>query len=68
MQYRTFNTGDQLWYSKRDEQDVVVKLITNDGLTWEEGQSGLKKLTGVEKYFHRVVAAVIRFSHSIMKM
>ena len=69
MQYKTFNTGDQVWYSKRYGQDVVVKLITSDGLTWEEGDAKpLTKLTGAEKFLHRIVVAAIRFSHSIMKM
>lgn len=68
MRYKTFATGDQLWYSERYGKQTVVKFITDDGLTWEEGQEGTVKLTGVEKFFHRLVVATIRLVHLVMEM
>ena len=60
MQYHTTNLGDQFWTSQRYGQTVTVKIITHDGITWEEGQVGLTKLTGVEMYIHQVVVTWLR--------
>jgi hypothetical protein len=34
-------------------QRVTVKIITADGLVWEEGDQGTHKLSGFEKHAHR---------------
>jgi hypothetical protein len=52
MQYRVFNTGDQIWLSERYGKQVVVKLLTHDGLAWSEDEPSMKRLTGAERYVH----------------
>lgn len=68
MQYRTYNTGDQLWVRRTvDGHEVTAKLITSDGLTWEEGdEKSLTQLTGVEKVLNECVVAAIRLNHWVM--
>lgn len=36
-----YNTGDQIWTSYRDGKTKVVRVITHDGVFWEEGMSSL---------------------------
>lgn len=59
MNYQVYNTADQVWTSRRYGQRVVVKVVTHDGLTWEEGGK-LQKLTGVELRIHQVQSFLIR--------
>lgn len=60
MQFRVYNTGDRIWVSKRYGKEEVVKIITNDGLIWEEGDTGLRKLVGAEKISHQVETFFIK--------
>lgn len=43
MEYRTYNTGDQVWL---DDQEVI-RVHTNDGLFWAKGQRALTKTNGL---------------------
>lgn len=36
MEHRLFNTGDQVWV----KNGQTVKLITHNGMCWEQGQNG----------------------------
>ena len=54
MEYQIYNTGDQLWTSIRNGKRVTVKVITHDGLVWEEGEQETRKLTGAQKIAHQV--------------
>ena len=55
MQYHVYNTGDQVWTSQRYGQRVTVKMITHDGIVWEEGDAtAFRKLKGVELFIHKV--------------
>lgn len=65
MQYKTFATGDQLWYSERNGKQTVVKFITDDGWFWEEDGEE-RKFSGVEKALHSLVVAAIRFHYWFM--
>ena len=61
MQYHVYNTGDQVWTSQRYGQRVTVKMITHDGMTWEEGdKESFRKLQGVEKTFHQATIFCIK--------
>lgn len=62
MEYQVFNTGDQIWTSQRDGKRVSVKVITHDGMVWEEGDEALhlRRLEGMEKYFHMVEVFCIK--------
>lgn len=60
MEYQVFTTGDQIWTSQRYGKRVTVKLITHDGLAWEEGEDTFHHLTGAEKIAHRVQVFFIR--------
>jgi hypothetical protein len=60
MEYQVFTTGDQIWTSIRYGKRATVKLITHDGLAWEEGEETFHRLTGVEKLAHRVQVFFIR--------
>jgi hypothetical protein len=66
MQYRTFNTGDQIWVRRlTNGQEVSVKVITYDGLFWDEEDGFLypKKLTGIEYAVNWLVVKTIQFNH-----
>lgn len=53
MQYSVYSTGDQIWTSQRYGKRVSVKVITHDGMVWEEGDTAaFRKLDGIEKHFH----------------
>lgn len=65
MQYQYFNTGDQIWTSQRFGKRTTVKLITHDGLAWEEGETGTRKLTGMERALHRVVVFWIKTLYKV---
>lgn len=54
MEYQAFSTGDQIWTSQRYGKRVTVKVITHDGIVWEEGDETIHKLTGMEKVVHQV--------------
>jgi len=61
MQYHVYNTGDQVWTSQRFGQRVAVKMITHDGMVWEEGDvESFRKLTGVEKHIHTVQTFLVK--------
>jgi len=60
MEYQVFTTGDQIWTSIRHDKRVTVKLITHDGLAWEEGEETFHHLTGMERIAHRVQVFFIR--------
>lgn len=61
MQYRVFATGDQIWTSQRYGKEVTVKLLTHDGLYWdEESTSSMTKLTGFDKNIHKVEVFFIK--------
>lgn len=52
MEFRVYNTGDKIWVSKRYGRDTTVKLVTHDGMVWEEGDTTFHRLEGAEKYVH----------------
>jgi len=62
MEYRTFNTGDQVWVSNRFGKEVAVKVHTNDGICWSEGDrpNFIVKLTGLEAIFHKIEVCFIK--------
>lgn len=61
MQYHVYNTGDQVWTSQRFGQRVTVKMITHDGMVWEEGDTEpFHRLQGAEKYIHQTTVFCIR--------
>jgi hypothetical protein len=61
MQYRVYNTGDQIWLSQRYGKEVTVKLITHDGIYWdEETNAPPTKLTGLEAAMHKVQVFCIK--------
>jgi hypothetical protein len=54
MAYQIYNTGDQIWTAQRHGKQATVKVITHDGIVWEEGDESARKLTGSEKIAHQV--------------
>ena len=58
-EHRMFNTGDQIWFIHDDTlvptpQSKVIRVLTHDGWSWEEGQSKpMIRLTGLEMLSHR---------------
>lgn len=66
MDYQYFNTGDQIWTSQRYGKRTTVKLITHDGLAWEEGDLETRKLAGMERLMHRVVVLCIKGIYKVM--
>ena len=66
MEYQVFSTGDQIWTSQRDGKRVTVKLLTHDGLSWEEGEGEAHRLTGVELYVHKATVFCLRLIHKAM--
>lgn len=66
MQYQVFNTGDQVWTSQRYGKRVSVKVITHDGLVWEEDDTAtFRKLAGMEMLVHNIQ---IFFTKIILKV
>lgn len=64
MEYRTYSTGDQIWVRRTvDGQILTAKLVTSDGLKWEEGEDGMTKMDAVERFIHHFVVGAIRLSH-----
>jgi hypothetical protein len=61
MEYQIYNTGDQIWTSQRYGERKTVKLITHDGLVWEEGDETFHRLTGMEKVVHQVQVSLSRW-------
>ncbi len=68
MEYRSYNTGDQVWL----DGEKVVMVHTSDGLCSSKGKSGLFKTSGLyqstehgdqlwfgTRYNHRVVTKFI---------
>lgn len=68
MQYRVFNTGDQIWTSQRYGKEVTVKLLTHDGIVWNEDDAPLSitKLTGLEAAFHKAEVFCIKLILKIL--
>lgn len=60
MQYRVYNTGDQIWLSERYGKQVAVKALTHDGLTFSEEEPIMRRLTGAERYVHMVTVFFIK--------
>lgn len=61
MQYQVHNTGDQVWTSQRFGQRVTVKMISHDGMVWEEGdEQPFRRLQGAEKYVHAVQTFLVK--------
>ncbi len=61
MQYQVFSTGDQIWTSQRFGQRVTVKMVTHDGMVWEEGDAQpFRRLHGAEKYIHTVQTFLVK--------
>ena len=61
MQYQVFSTGDQVWTSQRDGKRTTVKMISHDGMVWEEGdKEPFRRLKGVEKFIHQVTVLCIK--------
>jgi hypothetical protein len=61
MEYQVYSTGDQVWTSQRYGKRVSVKVITHDGLVWEEGdETTFRKLEGMEKYLHQAQVFLAR--------
>jgi len=65
MKFQCFSNGDRIWLSQRFGKPAVVKIVTNDGLFWEEGTS-LKKLEGVEKFFLQVEVFFIKLFAKVL--
>jgi len=67
MEYRTYNTGDQIWVRRLvDGRTATVKLITHDGMIWDEENDMLlqqRRLTGLELWFNKLIVATIKFNH-----
>jgi hypothetical protein len=60
VQYRLYNAGDQIWLSDRYGKQVVVKIVTHDGLTFSEEEPVMRRFSGVEHYLHLVKTFFIR--------
>ena len=69
MEYRVYNTGDQIWLSQRYGKEDVVRILTHDGMIWSEeiepiilkreGHEDIPihpmdKLSGSEKSIHKI--------------
>lgn len=68
MQYHVYNTGDQIWTSQRYNQRVTVKMVTHDGMTWEEGdQNSFCRLQGLEKYIHCAAVFCIKMILKVLQ-
>ena len=65
MEYQVFSTGDQIWTSIRHGKRVTVKLLTHDGLSWEEGEENSHRLTGVELWVHKATVFCIKIIHKL---
>lgn len=37
-----YNNGDQIWYIMLNDQMLVTKVISHDGVTWQTGNKDLK--------------------------
>lgn len=67
MEYRHYNTGDQVWVRRlEDGHEVTAKFITSNGIYWTE-EEGYKTLSAPEKLFHKIVSLFIRGLHRVMK-
>jgi hypothetical protein len=60
MEYRVFNTGDQIWISQRHGNPTVVKALTHDGLTCSEDEPTIRRLEGAERIVHQVTVFFMR--------
>jgi len=61
MEYHVYSTGDQVWTSQRYNKRVSVKVITHDGMVWEEGDTvAFRRLEGMEKAIHTVQVFLTR--------
>jgi len=60
MEYRAYSTGDQIWLSQRYGEQVVVKVLTHDGLTCSEEEPVIRRLTGAERYAHLATVFCIK--------
>ena len=54
MEYRVFNTGDQIWLSQRYGKPTVVKVLTHDGLTFSEDEPTIRRIEGAERIVHQI--------------
>ena len=69
MQYRTFNTGDQIWVRRTTNgREVTAKVITHDGMIWSEDEPKTRKITGVEYYLHWITVKIIQGVHWVMNV
>ena len=67
MQYHVYKTGDQVWMSQRFGRRVAVKIITHDGMIWEEGDTEIfRRFQGFEKAVHQATVFCIRVILSIL--
>jgi len=66
MEYRVYNTGDQVWLSQRFGQRVTVKILTNDGMVWSEEEPTLRRLEGAERYIHLVTVFLIKVIRKVL--
>lgn len=72
MKYHVYNTGDQIWMSERYGQQIVVKIISSDGLVLEEGDDAkstlfTRRMSGAEKYIHMVQTFIIKLILKVLK-
>lgn len=65
MQFQSYSNGDRIWISQRYGKPTVVKYLTHDGLSWEEGEAP-KRLEGAEKFFHRIEVFFIKLIAKVL--
>jgi len=59
MEYRHYNTGDQVWLYEGN----VCKVITHDGIIW---QGSSRRLNGISKVFNFVKVFLIQLYHKVV--
>lgn len=65
--WRYFNTGDQIWMEWRHGKWEVVRVLGADGVTWSEREEGLQKLSGMEKFFHRIEVTCLKLAWKVLQ-
>lgn len=66
MEFRSYANGDRIWIGQRYGQPTVVKFLTHDGLSWEEGEKSHHRLEGVERLFHQIEVFFIKLIAKVL--
>ncbi len=61
--WQYYNTGDQVWMEWRNNKWKVVRVETHDCLSWWDGDPGLTKMVGLDKFCHQILVACIKLAH-----